>query len=729
MKYKIVKQPDEMNCGVACLSMICAYYGISNISLAVIREFAKTDREGNSMFSLKMAAEKLYLKSSAYKADEDDIIHKEIPLPAIVHTIVDGLYEHYMVLFEVKKNSVVLGDPATGQINMKREDFVKIWTGEVMTFEPTENFKENQKYKKNYKIIFSLIFKYKKSLIQLIAISAMISMVGMVTARFYSYLVDHVIPSSNLELLCKLLLTTIGIYIFTVVINWIKLKLTIRLNKQLDKELILNIYNRITNLPMSFFSSRTSGDLASRFEDGNSIRSMVIDFTLEFIIDFVYAVVAIITICISHSWQIALLTLIMTEVVLFTQYVFKNKMIEQTTKEMKANTDIYSFANATFLGSETIKNYNSESAIENKMLQKYKKFQDISYKNIKLVQIQDTLVSSVIQVTNLFMLAILGMLVMEGVISVGDLMFLYTLIDYISAPIDYLADMQDEIYETTASLDRLDDVFRTTTEKEVNKNRQNINGKIQSIEFENVQFQYGFRSPILKDISFKVNMGESIGIIGPSGSGKTTLVKLILNFYEATEGKIYINGEDINTITTSSLRQKIAYVSQNDFWFQDTIFHNLTMGNSKISANQIDDVLEMVHMREYVENKPLGLNTVIEEGATNLSTGQKQRLSLAKALLTNPDVLVLDESTSNLDAKTEEFIINSLAHERDKIKIVIAHRLNTLAKCDKIISIKDGSIVEAGTPQELIRNKGMFYELWNTQNQVVNTVQKNHEQT
>ena len=143
------------------------------------------------------------------------------------------------------------------------------------------------------------------------------------------------------------------------------------------------------------------------------------------------------------------------------------------------------------------------------------------------------------------------------------------------------------------------------------------------------------------------------------------------------------------------------------------------MGNPRASAEEVEKVLETVQMKEYVDTKSYGLNTMIEEGASNFSTGQKQRLSIAKALLTYPDVLVLDESTSNLDAKTEEFIVNSLAHEKDKIKIVIAHRLNTLSKCDKIISIKDGEITEAGSPKELIKNKGMFYELWNTQNEVV----------
>ena len=727
MKYKIVKQPDEMNCGVACLSMICAYYGVDRISLAVIRDFAKTDKEGNSMYSLKIAAEKLHLKSDAYKADKQDLISKEVSFPAIVHTVVDGLYQHYMVVFEANKKNVILGDPAVGQITMKWDNFLEIWTGEIMCFEPTENFKENKKYRKNNKFILSLIFKYKKYLIELFIISAIISAISVLTARFYAYLVDSIIPDSNLSLLLQLLLITIGIYVFTIAINWIKLKITIKFNKKLDKELIINIYKRITNSPMSFFSSRTSGDLSSRFEDGNSIRSIITDFTLDFIIDLVYAIVAIITIFINHSWQITLLTLIMVELVILIQYFFKNRMLEQTRKAIKADTDVYSFANATFIGNETIKSYNSEELIEKTMAEKYIAYQNINYKNQKLTQIQDDLSSTTIRIFNLFMLSILGILVMQGQITVGELMYMYTLIEYISQPIYYLVDIQDKIYETNASLERLDDVFRITTEKEINKNKQNLKDKIEKIEFSNVSFQYGLRNPILHNISFQVEAGESLGIIGTSGSGKTTIIKLILKFYEVSDGTIYINNTNINDFTTSSLRKKIAYVSQNDFWFQDTIYNNLILGNINASKGQVNNAIQTVQMKEYIDNQINGLNTMIAEGASNLSTGQKQRLSIAKALLTNPDVLILDESTSNLDAQTEEFIVNSLSLEKDKIKIVVAHRLNTLSKCDKIISIKDGTIIEAGTPKELLKNKGMFYELWNAQNKILNLTQNNKQ--
>ncbi len=536
MKYKIVRQPDEMNCGVACLSMICAYYGVDKMSLAVIREFAQTDREGNSMYSLKLAAEKLHLNADGYdEVEKDDLFSGELKFPLIVHTIVDGLYLHYMVLFEVNDKGVVLGDPANGQVDMSWENFLRIWTGQVMTLEPTENFMENKKYRKNYKFIFSLIAKYKKYLIELFIISGIISAISIVAAKFYSKLVDNVIPTNNLQLLLQLLLMTIGIYVFTVVVNWLKLKVTIKFNKYLDKELIINIYNRMTDLPMKFFASRTAGDLSTRFSDGDSIRSLITNFTFEFVIDFVYAIFAIITLILNHSWQIVVLTVLMLEIVAFIQLVFKKKLAEISKKTIKANSDVYSYANASFIGHETIKSYNSENLVESTMAQKYKTFQDSSYSGNQFSQAQSDLSSTIIKVTGLCMLSFLAILAMRGEISTGDLMYLYTLVGYISAPVGYIIGLQDQMYEIDAALERLDDVFRSTTEKDINKSRQNLTENIKNIEFKNVVFQYGFKDPIIKGLNLKINSGESVGVIGTSGSGKTTLIKLIMNFYNVTE--------------------------------------------------------------------------------------------------------------------------------------------------------------------------------------------------
>ncbi len=718
MKYKIVLQPDETNCGVACLSMICAYYGIKNMSLSIIRNFAQTDREGNSIYSITKAAEKLNMKSKAYACTKEDLLSDRVKYPMIVHTLVQGLYNHYQVLFEANEKRVTLGDPANGLVTLTWNEFDKIWTKKIIMFWPTENFHENVKYKRSNKMLFSLIWKFKKELIITTIITAVISGISAISAYFYAYLMDTIIPDYNLSLLIKAIFVVCGIFLITAQLNLFKQKFSISFNKKLDKELIIKIYDRITNLPMSYFSMRTTGDIASRYQDGDALRSIITGFSLDFLTDFAYAIWALVLL-LTTNWQMCVIAIVIEELTLIIQYFFKKKMELQSKELMQAGSDVDSFVTSSFSASETVKNYNSEKLMEEGMEHRYKKYQEKNYGNLMLSEVQSNLVSTINNVGNIFMLGILGLFVMNGNITAGDLVKVYSFFGYIFAPINYLMSIQDEMYSVNAVLERLDDVFRTETEAEMDKKKKNLEGNIKSIEFDNVCFQYGMRQEILHNVSFKVEEGESIGIIGTSGCGKTTLIKLILAFYPINSGVIKMNGVDISKCTSSSIRRRIAYVSQNDFWFKDTIFNNLTIGNRDATVQELDKVCEMVKMTDYIQKAPYGYNSKIEEGGGNLSSGEKQRFSIAKALITNPDVLILDESTSNLDANTEEFVVEELGKEKNKIKIIIAHRLNTLMQCDKIIAMEKGNIVEAGTPQELLKEDGVFRKLWDIQTKAI----------
>ena len=715
MKYRVVLQPDEMNCGVACLSMICAYHGVKNLSLAIIRNFAQTDRDGNSIYSLTKAAEKLNMKSKAYACTKEDLLSDEVTYPKIVHTVVNGMYNHYQVLFKVDDKKVTLGDPASGLVTMTWDEFDKIWTKKVVMFWPTENFHENVKYKRSNKIIINLIWKFKKELIITAIFTAIISGISAISAQFYSWLIDRIVPNYDLGLMVKIILAVIGIYILTAQLNLMKLKFSIGFNKKLDKELIIKIYDRLTNLPMSFYSTRTQGDIISRYQDGDSLRGTITGFSIDFLADFGYALWALILV-LTTNWQICVIAIVVEEITFVMQKFFTKRMEAQSKELMQASTEVDTFVTSSFAASETVKNYNSERLMEEGMEHRYKKYQDSKY-GTELTQMgQSNFISIINQIGNIAILSVLAVYLMNGSITIGEFIKLNTYVMYIFTPIYSLMGIKQELLSLGPVLERLDDVFRTETEEEMDKKKKNLEGKIKSIEFDNVCFAYGMRENVLKDISFNVEEGESIGVIGTSGCGKTTLIKLILGFYPVTEGVIRMNGVDISKCTSSSIRKKIAYVSQNDFWFQDTIFNNLTIGNRNASIEDLDRVCKIVRMTDYIRKSPYGYNTKLQEGGGNLSSGETQRFSIAKALITNPDVLILDESTSNLDANTEEFVVQELGREKDKIKVIIAHRLNTLMQCDKIIAINKDVIVEAVTTKKKKKKEGgIFNNLWNIQ--------------
>lgn len=399
---------------------------------------------------------------------------------------------------------------------MNWEDFDKIWTKRILILSPTENFKETKKYKRNYKTIINLIFQFKKELIIMAIFTAVISGVSAITTQFYSYLIDNIVPNNNLELLLKSILVICGVLLLTVQLNLMKQKFSIKFNKALDKELIIKIYNRITNLPMNFFSSRTSGDINARYQDGDQLRSVITGFSLDFIADFGYALWALVLL-LTTNWQMCVIALVMEEIMIFVQIVYKKKSEQQTREVMQTSTELDSFVIASFSASETVKNYNSEKLMEEGMQKRFKKYQEKKYKNEMLSEVESNLVSTISNIGNIFMLGILGLFVMNGNITIGELVKCYMYVSYLFAPISYIMGMKEELNQTTATLERLDDVFQTTTEEELDKKKKNLPDKINQIKFENVFFQYGMRDNVLKDMSFEVNAGESIGIIGTSG--------------------------------------------------------------------------------------------------------------------------------------------------------------------------------------------------------------------
>ena len=279
--------------------------------------------------------------------------------------------------------------------------------------------------------------------------------------------------------------------------------------------------------------------------------------------------------------------------------------MEQQNRELfKSSTELDNFVVESFNASETVKTYTAEKVMENEMQTRFKKFQDKKYQNTLQNEVQNSFVSVISNIGNIFMLGIMGIYVMAGSMTVGELVKAYMYVNYLFQPINYIMGMKKEMIEITSVLERLDDVFNTYTEEEINKNRKNLSDKIRKIEFEKASFKYGMRSNVLNDISFELNEGDSIGIIGTTGCGKTTLIKLILGFYNVTNGILKINDIDIKEYTTLSVRKRIAYVSQNDYWFSDTIFNNLVIGNIKATTEDLDRICNIVKMDEFIKKCP-----------------------------------------------------------------------------------------------------------------------------
>lgn len=529
MKYKTILQADEKSCGVTCLAMICEYYGIKNISMAIIRSFAQTDQNGNNIASLKIAAEKLHMEAKALAATKQAMLSQSVNYPMIVHTLVDGLYPHYMVAFEANDKRIIIGDPAVGLIEMTWEEFEEIWTKKIILLKPTESFSENKKYKRNYKVIINLFKKFKFDIIKIMAFTTITSLSAAAITYFYSYLIDNILPENNIQMLVKMILAFVAIIFITFELKIIQQKITIKFNKKLDKELILKMYNRIVNLPMSYFSSRTTGDIMTRYSAADGLRDFLTEFTLDIIMDFGYAIWALILL-LTTNWQMCIIAIVMQELLLIVQHIYNKKIKEINRKIVHSSAEVESFATQTFSATETIKSYVSESEMEKEMDKRYKEFQKDSYANQKAITMQSGFSETIQNIGTISILAVLGIFVMSGSISVGELIKCYMYYSYIFTPIDTLMGMKEQVVEMSMILERLDDVLAVETEEELDKKKKPLKENIETIKFDHVSFKYGFRPNTLNDIDLEINKGDSVGIIGGSGCRKNYFNKTYIRF-------------------------------------------------------------------------------------------------------------------------------------------------------------------------------------------------------
>ncbi|MDU2592176.1 MAG: ATP-binding cassette domain-containing protein, partial [Paeniclostridium sordellii] len=298
------------------------------------------------------------------------------------------------------------------------------------------------------------------------------------------------------------------------------------------------------------------------------------------------------------------------------------------------------------------------------------------------------------------------------------------LLAYFLTPIENIINLQPTVQTALVAAERLSEILDLELEKSEQEDKKIKPNTIKgNIEFKNVDFRYGTRQLILKDINMTIKKGERIALVGESGSGKTTLAKLLLNFYKCEKGEILVNDYNLLDINIESLRDKIAYISQETFLFNGTILENLMLGNPYLTYEEVIDACEKAQIHDFINSLPLRYNTLVEENGSNFSGGQKQRLSIARAILRKPEILIMDEATSNLDSITEKAIERTIhKFSEGMTTIIIAHRLSTIMRCDNIYILEKGEIKEKGNHKELLNQKGRYYKLWKEQLPEINNI-------
>ena len=575
-----------------------------------------------------------------------------------------------------------------------------------------ETFTKGNETKGLFGRFFHLLLPQKKLLLHIFIASLVYTILGILGAFYFKELIDSVLPDGLRKTLMTLSIGVILLNVFKVVLSAIRSHLLLYLSQKLDIAVLLGYYRHVLELPMNFFGTRRVGEIISRFNDAGNVRDAISGATLTIMIDTIMAVAGAVILCIQNVklFVIAVIIVVLYVIIVLTF----NKWYEKLNrKQMEDNSQLTSYMVESLNGIQTVKAYNAERKVKLETEIKFVKLLKSIFKLSWVSNMQSSLKIFVELVGGVIILWVGGVSVINGEMTIGALITFNSLLAYFLDPVKNLINLQPQMQTAVVAADRLGEILDLEAEKTEKESRKmaplTLAGDIQ---IRNLDFRYGTRRQVLSDINLTIKKGEKVAFVGESGSGKTTLSKLLLHLYSPEKGEILINGNNIEDIRLECLRERIAYIPQETFLFSGSIYDNLVLGMDDVDMDNVVEAAKLAQAHDFINELPLRYETRLEENGANLSGGQRQRLAIARAMLKKPDILILDEATSNLDSITERALDKTINEfSKEMTTIFIAHRLSTIKDCDRIFVMDKGKIIEQGTHKELSESGGKYAEL------------------
>jgi ATP-binding cassette, subfamily B, bacterial HlyB/CyaB len=704
--YPFVQQQSMMDCGAACLGMISQYWG-KRFSLNMLRNLAGVNRSGATLKNLAVAAEKLGFHARPVRASLNRLVEEKSPW------IAHWQGEHYVVVYRVKGNQILIADPAIAKRWMSISDFQAGWTGYALLLSPTGLLEQIPNAKPTFGKIWGAFLPYSSTLLPIVMASILLQVFGLVTPLFTQIILDQVVVHKSF---ISLHVFAIGLLIFSV---WriglmgIRQYLLDYFSNRVDLTLISAFVSHALNLPLEFFATRHVGDIITRVQENQKIQVFLtrqaVTTALDALMAFVY-----VGLMVYYNWQLTLLVLaILPPIIILT--VVSSPMLRRASRNVfhesaKQNSSLVEM----FTGISTLKMAAAERDLRWLWEDHLTSMFNAQFQGQKLannLQVMGGLINTVGSTALLWYGATL---VMQDQLSIGQFVAFNMLIGNVITPVLSLVSLWDELQEVLVSVERLDDIFAAQPEESPDKPMlvlPNLHGEV---TFEDVSFRYNLdeQRNTLQSVTFSAHPGEAIAIVGRSGSGKSTLINLLQGLYSPTIGRILVDGYDIRHVSPQSLRRQLGVVPQECFLFSGTILENITLYRPEYELAEVVNIAKLAEAHAFIQNLPLGYNTKVGERGSALSGGQRQRIAIARALLANPRILILDEATSSLDTESERRFQDNLRRIcKERTTFIIAHRLSTVRNADCILVLDKGIIVERGNHEELMQQQGLYFHL------------------
>jgi ATP-binding cassette subfamily B protein len=712
-------QPDAKDCGPTCLKIVSKHFG-RDLNLSFIRQVSETNRGGSSLLGLNYAAEELGIKSLGVKINLEKL--NKAPLPCILH----WNKNHYVVLYKIKNNEYFVSDPAHGLLKYSEKEFVNNWIGNkdnnrniegtVLLLETTSFFFEGDfpEEKSNLSISFAFkyVLKYKKFIWQLVFGLLAGSLLQLIFPFLTQAVVDIGIENQDLNFIYLILLAQLLLFIgrtsIEIIRSWILLHLSVRINISL----LSDFFIKLMKLPIAFFDTRTTGDILQRINDHERIERILTNSSLRVLFSLMTLLVFGI-ILVYYNLEI-FLTFIFGSILYFGWILlFLRRRADLDYKRFSKVSEEQSQVIELINGMQEIKLNNAEKQMRWNWEDLQVKLFKIAMDGLKLEQWQNVGSNSINELKNIVITILSAKLVIDGEITLGMMLAISYIVGQLNAPISQLMNFIRELQDAKLSLDRLSEIHNKEDEEENSNKLLHDIGDDSDLVVENLTFRYpGSDMEVLKDMNLKIPSKKITAIVGVSGSGKTTLMKLLLKFYNLNNGKIYVGEDNLEDIYQQAWRKHTGVVMQEGYLFNNTIAKNIAIGNDLINMEKLEHAVNVANIKDYIESLPMGYETKIGMNGEGLSTGQKQRILIARAVYKRPSFLFFDEATSALDANNESQIMNNLnLFFKNRTVVIIAHRLSTVKNADQIVVIDEGKIAEIGNHHELSKMKGKYYHL------------------
>jgi ATP-binding cassette, subfamily B, bacterial HlyB/CyaB len=704
-RYPYYAQQSASDCGAACLVMVARYWG-KKFSVNRLRELARVDRNGSSLKGLSGAAESVGFTTRPIKVSLD-LLAKQ-PLPVIAHW--QG--KHYVVVYAVTKKDVVIADPAIGQRTISHQEFKESWKGFTLILQPSALLRDAQESSTPFWQFFELLQPHSLIVFEIFVASLFIQIFGLVTPLFTQFLLDQVVVQKS-EL--TLFTVGIGLFIFSmfrVAMTGLRQYLLDHTANKLDIALIVAFVRHTMRLPLSFFESRYVGDIMSRVQENQKIQRLLSGEAATILLDLL-TVFIYVGLMFWYSWQMALIALLIIPPFLLLP-IIATPFLRRVSREIfSAHAEENSYLIQALTGIKTVKSTAVEQTVRWNWEELFHKAIKTSFSGQIISNRMQIFGNTINATVTTAMLCFGAYQVIHNQLTVGQLVAFNMLLGNIIQPFQRLTVLWNQLQEVIIAIERINDVLDAEPEEDLQvQMKQSLPPIHGHICFENVNFRYHPEGDenVLSNLSFEIKPGQMVALVGRSGSGKTTISKLVLGLYPATEGRILIDGYDLDTLSLRSLRKQTGVVDQDTFMFGGTIRENISLSKPGAALTAIIEAAESAGADEFIRKLPMGYETQIGEGGGLLSGGQRQRIAIARALLGDPPLLIMDEATSHLDPESERIIQENLSTIlKGRTTLVIAHRLSTIRHADNILVIDRGSVVEQGTHEELIAKRGHYY--------------------